>query len=256
MSLLLALTGGGGASYTLTANAGSYALTGSSASLSVGRKITADAGTYSITGSSATLSAGRQITANAGTYSITGGSAALSVGRKITANAGTYSISGGTAALSVGRKITGQAGVYSLTGGSAVLTKSSGGIAYTLTGSAGSYAVVGSNATLTKGSAVTYSGGYEHLGRRQTAEERRKERIRLGILPDDIVKAVTVAAEKAIATDDPIASVHESPSYYENVVSYELSGYRFPDMEEAIIRRIRILMAAQREEEEALLLLM
>lgn len=116
----------GGTSYTLTGLAGTYSLSGGSASLKVGRAITANAGTYSVNGGTATLKVGRSLTASAGTYSLTGGSAALSVGRKLTASAGSYSI----------------------TGSSATLTKATGATAYSLTGLAGSYVIAGSPAVM------------------------------------------------------------------------------------------------------------
>lgn len=56
MSLLLALTsGGGGTNYTVAANTGVYAVTGSPASLLRGYRLVADSGSYSITGSNATI---------------------------------------------------------------------------------------------------------------------------------------------------------------------------------------------------------
>ena len=139
---------GGGTSYTLTGNAGSYSLSGGSVTLTK----TVGATAYSLT-------------ANAGTYSLSGGTAALSLGRKITATAGSYSLTGGTAALKVGRKITANAGTYSLTGGSATLTKTAGATAYALTALAGSYAITGGSAVLKAGRTLTaLAGSYSIAG--------------------------------------------------------------------------------------------
>jgi len=97
---------GGATSYTLTANAGVYTLTGGSASLTVGRKITANAGSYSLTGGSASLKVSRTLSALAGGYSLSGGSAVLTKtgggpqSYTLTASQGSYSITGASATLS------------------------------------------------------------------------------------------------------------------------------------------------------------
>lgn len=164
MSLLLLFQQAAGVSYTLTGLAGSYTLTGGSASLNVGRKITANAGTYSLTGGSATLTkavAGinYSLTANAGSYAISGGTAALNVGRKITANAGSYSLTGGDASLIRGRNLIALAGSYAITGGSATLTKT-GAVAYSLSALAGVYAITGGSADLSLKQADEGGDGY------------------------------------------------------------------------------------------------
>lgn len=171
MLLTLLLTQGtaGGTNYTLTANPGTYSLTGGAASLKVGRNITANAGAYTLTGGSAVLKVGRKITANAGSYALTGGSATLTksvagISYTLTANPGTYALSGGAASLKAGRQITALAGAYGVTGGSAQLKTGR-----VLTALAGSYQVTGGGATLTKIGAVAYTltalpGDYQLTG--------------------------------------------------------------------------------------------
>jgi len=145
---------GGATSYTLTANAGVYALTGGSASLKVGRKITANAGSYSLTGGSASLKVARTLSALAGSYSLSGGSANLTksggpASYTITANPGAYAITGASVSLKVARSLSATAGSYTLSGGSAVLTKAAAGPqSYTLTANPGSYSITGASATL------------------------------------------------------------------------------------------------------------
>jgi hypothetical protein len=57
MSLLLALTGGGGGtSHTLTCDAGAYALSGQDAGFQVGRQFALDAGAYVLAGQDASFS--------------------------------------------------------------------------------------------------------------------------------------------------------------------------------------------------------
>ncbi len=66
--------------YTLAADAGSYALTGSAAGLRATRLIAADAGVYSLTGSAAGLRAARRIAADPGSYVLTGFDTTLTQG--------------------------------------------------------------------------------------------------------------------------------------------------------------------------------
>ena len=65
--------------YTITANNGTYSLTGQSAVIIKTRLITANNGTYALTGQSAALlyGAGYTLTANNGTYALTGQSATI-----------------------------------------------------------------------------------------------------------------------------------------------------------------------------------
>lgn len=171
------LRSGGGTNYSLTALAGTYSLTGGTASLKVARSLTANAGTYSYTGGTAVLKANRKITANAGSYSLSGGSASLVVARKITANAGTYSLVGGTAVLKAGRNLTALAGSYSVVGESATLTKTAaGGINYSLTALAGTYLLTGGSATLDWVVAPTKAGGDDYPGWNRAAWKKKKSR--------------------------------------------------------------------------------
>lgn len=116
MLLTLLLTQGtaGGTNYTLTATAGTYALTGGTAALSVGRKITALAGSYGVTGGNAALSLGRTLTALAGSYGVTGYSANLTktgaVAYTLTAQPGVYTLTGGDASMEVGQPATNRPG--------------------------------------------------------------------------------------------------------------------------------------------------
>lgn len=75
MSLLLALQGAGG--YTLTADAGSYSVSGVAANLSRSYKITAEAGAYVVSGVSATVKRSKLVTGEAGAYSYSGSSAGI-----------------------------------------------------------------------------------------------------------------------------------------------------------------------------------
>lgn len=113
--------GGGGTAYTLTANAGSYAISGQSATLVRGRVLTCQAGAYVISGQSATLAVGRVLTCQAGAYTISGQSATLVHNRILTCEAGSYVIAGQDATLVHNRVLTCEAGAYNISGQSANL---------------------------------------------------------------------------------------------------------------------------------------
>lgn len=100
------------------------------------------------------------------------------------------------------------------------------------------------------------TGGYEYLNRYQSKEERRKERIRLGIEQEDIQRVVKKVAKQIAAKPDPIAFVQQRPDYVQELVSGALQGYVFPDIAEAVMRQIRILQAIEQQDEEDLLLLL
>lgn len=128
-------------SYTLTANSGSYAITGNSAQLLASRQISGNLSTYAITGLSGALKAQRKISGNLGSYSLTGLSASLNGQRKITLQLGTYTLTGLSSALKAQRLISVSVGSYSLSGQSAVLSR-----AVRLSGQVGSYALSGQSA--------------------------------------------------------------------------------------------------------------
>jgi hypothetical protein len=73
--------GGGGTAYTLTADAGAYAVTGTAATLTAQHRMTVDAGSYLVTGTAATLTASIHthytLSALSGSYLITGTRATL-----------------------------------------------------------------------------------------------------------------------------------------------------------------------------------
>ena len=156
MWVLAAYVPAGITHYTIAAEAGSYALTGTAAGLRATRKIAAAAGTYALTGTAAGLKAGRKFAAAAGSYALTGSIAGLKRGRKVAAPAGSYSLTGASAGLLTTRRLGSGAGSYLLTGTPAgliysvadpVLTVETG--AYALTGTAAGPA--GSTADICRG---------------------------------------------------------------------------------------------------------
>lgn len=124
--------GGFGATYTLTAQGGTFSYSGGSADL-----------IYTTVGPT------YKLTALGGSFSYSGGSATLLQNRKLTAQGATYSYSGGNASLLRGFKVTAQGGVFSYAGGSADLTYVGGPTVYRLTALGGDFAYSGGSAVLT-----------------------------------------------------------------------------------------------------------
>jgi hypothetical protein len=106
---------------TLTADAGSYAITGQTASLEYGREVAADGGGYAFTGTAANLEYGREVAADAGSYSISGQDATLNRGKTVAADGGAYTFTGTSASLVWTHKITVDAGSYTINGTAASL---------------------------------------------------------------------------------------------------------------------------------------
>jgi hypothetical protein len=153
---VLSTSGGGTNTYTLTAAAGSYSLSGIAASLTSARTLGAAKGTYALTGLSAAMPVTRVITAAAGSYALAGQSASMLRGRVLPASAGTYTLSGQSAALTSHRTLATSAGVYTLTGEPATLTT---GKVYTLTAAAGTYSLTGQSVSMLRGRALIAAEG-------------------------------------------------------------------------------------------------
>jgi hypothetical protein len=66
--------------YSITANAGSYAVAGQTATLAKSRLLTANAGSYAITGQTAILTKSRLLSGDFGVYTVTGAAAVIDLG--------------------------------------------------------------------------------------------------------------------------------------------------------------------------------
>jgi len=148
-----------GGSYTLTAQAGIYSLTGQPAQLLKSKLLTSSGGTYQHVGADASLYRSKQLSLSGGSYSISGASAditftGLSANFTLTAQGGIYNLSGSAAditytALSPSYLLTAQGGTYTLSGNSIDLRKSK-----RLTASGGGYSYTGQQVNITAGPAV------------------------------------------------------------------------------------------------------
>lgn len=187
--------GGGGPTYTLTAESGTFALTGAAAGLIRGRRLQADAGSFALTGAAATLAYGRRLVADAGTYTLTGAAAGLIYNRRLDAASGAFTFTGADATLIYtpvgGYTLVAESGSFTFTGqpaslvygrrlqadaGSYALTGADVSFRYNrrLVADAGAYSLAGSDATLTySGGVVVTTGGEVVLVIRRRRRPRR-----------------------------------------------------------------------------------
>jgi hypothetical protein len=104
--------------YTIAADAGAVAITGTNASTLRGSEVAADPGTVAIASVDATLSRGFGVTAEAGSVAIAGTTAGLLATRRIVAESGALAITGTDAALR-GLLEVGDHGIYQVNFGHA-----------------------------------------------------------------------------------------------------------------------------------------
>ena len=128
----------------IIADAGSYAVSGSTVGLKFNRLIGAGAVSYSVSGSAVTLKATFKTVPDSGTYALSGSSVALKFNRLVSVAPGSYALSGTNAALSYGYTVAASSGSYAVSGSTVGLTFNR-----IIAANAGSYALTGSSATLT-----------------------------------------------------------------------------------------------------------
>ena len=137
-----------GATFTLSADPGSYAYTGTAATLEFNRVLSADSGSYTYTGTSATLEFNRVLSANAGSYTYTGTDAALTYtpatgdDYTLVASSGSFTYTGLDATLAFNRALIADSGSYAYTGVDANLVYTAGPD-FTLAADSGSYTYTG-----------------------------------------------------------------------------------------------------------------
>jgi hypothetical protein len=183
--------GASSAAYTLTAEQGSYALTGQATGLRAARRITATQGSYALNGQAVALRMGRaSLTAAQGSYALNGQSVTLTgpevsysltmeqgsyaytgsdaaVDSEINIESGSYALNGNDVALRVGRKTSMAQGSYSLNGQALAIR-----VARTMTMGQGSYALSGQSVQLTQHDptpVITMETGSYTLDGRQVA---------------------------------------------------------------------------------------
>ncbi len=132
----------------LTANYGTFTLTGQSTTLKTARTLTAAQGSYTLTGQSATLTkaVSYTLTAAQGTFTLTGQAAGLAATRTLALAQGTFTLTGQDTALKTSRTLSLAHGSFAITGQDATITKTT---ALSLTAEAGSFSLSGQAVTLT-----------------------------------------------------------------------------------------------------------
>lgn len=234
---------GGKVAYTLTCAAGSYAVTGQTATL-----------TYTSHGSIA-----YSLSCAAGSYSVTGQAATLHVSHKLTAAAGSYSVTGIAATLKVSHRLTAVKGAYSVTGYPATLTYvSKTPVAYALTCDAGSYVVSGFPAGLTYAIGVetgdTHDGGWKVLKDKPRKWKNEREAIKTAILR-------AMDGPEADAVLESISEYVAPVSAKKTTVSQRIDWNAVYQQSEQIHAQIeaiklRIIQEQEDDDEEALLMLL
>lgn len=150
--------------YTLTADVGSYVITGQSASLLRGFTLSGETGSYTISGQAAAFSRTYILGAETGSYAISGQGANLLKGSKLTAEAGSYVITGQSANMYRVLSLTAETGSYTISGKDAAFTRT-----YVLDADTGSYVLTGQAATLKRGLLLTgAAGAYSITGQSAT----------------------------------------------------------------------------------------
>lgn len=107
----------GFAGYTMTADGGTFSLTGGDASLKVGRVLAAEGAVYTLETGDAAFITGKGFLAEGVEYTLTGGDVQFRAARVLTATGGTYSLTGGDASFRKDYFIMAEGTSYSLTGG-------------------------------------------------------------------------------------------------------------------------------------------
>lgn len=155
---------GGAASYTLTADSGTYTISGTDAEIDSGRNLAANSGTYSYSGTSVDLNQGFNLSADSGAYTYSGTDATLTYAPAgaydLTADSGSYSYSGTNAELDAGFNVSANSGSYSYSGTAVSLV-----FGYYMAANSGSYSYSGQNVGLDiSGVLISASGTYTYAG--------------------------------------------------------------------------------------------
>lgn len=181
--LLLFFKSAGAATYTLTCEGATYALTGGDVAFKVSRKLVL----------------------SGGTFSLTGGDVAFKVSRKLVLSGGTYALTGGDVAFKVSRKLTLGGGTFAFTGGDVAFTYTPvSGATYTLVCEGGTFSLTGGDVDFVYTRRVSQNGGGGWLPSLPTKRERedyiRRQREALGIIPkriQPIAKTIKKIAKRA-----------------------------------------------------------
>ena len=142
-NLNVIFTAAPGIGYVISANNGTYAVTGQAATINKSRLLLGDFGLYTVTGQSATINKGVSLFGDFGVYAVTGQAATITKSRLLLGNFGVYTVTGQSATINRSRLLLGNFGTYAVTGQAATISKS-----ILLSGNFGTYTVTGEQATI------------------------------------------------------------------------------------------------------------
>ena len=190
----------GGATYTLTADSGSFALTGQDAGLAFNRTLAAASGSFALTGQDAGLAFNRVLSAANGSYALdgqdvtltytpisgatytlgaasgsfalTGQDTGLAFNRVLTADTQSYSLSGDVAGLAFNRVLTADTVSYALTGQDASLSYT--GFTYKLMADSASFALTGQDASFEFSGTTGVGGGGREKQRKKVLKDIKR----------------------------------------------------------------------------------
>ena len=218
-------------------------------------------GTTTVTGTLAKTN-GSDTSAASGTTTIVGTLARSNANDTSAASGAVGSGVSGTVAYSNVNDTSAATGTTTVVGTSAATNANDSAVASGWAGTvSGTVAVTNENDTATASGVATQpaeltpqgGGGWLPRMRRKTRKELHAERVRLGILPPDVVKAAQKAAAVVLDEPSPVKAYRADPEAANKVFLRELGATKMlPDYTRAIQIQIELM---QQEEEEILLLL-
>ena len=244
-----------------------------------GTTISGTLGTATASGFQGTVNANRTIAGALGTATASGfqGTVSNSTDTTIAGNLGTATASGFTGGVNANRTIAGALGTAVASGfqgtvsntsdtvvtgsvGTATASGIAGTVAWnrTVAGSVGEAIASGLAGTVQSGDAPEVAqpiggGGYLPSFRRKTRKEIHAERVRLGILPEEIRKAAQKVVEKAAEQGDPQEVYEDNTEKYKAMFLREVGATKWaPDYARAIRIQLELM---ERDAEDALLLM-
>lgn len=140
--------------YTLTADGGTFAMTGTAANTLYGRNLAAASGSFAYTGTAAGFLRGLRVIADSGSFGLTGTDVSLLRDAILAALGGTFDVTGTAATLAKGRTLITESGSFSVAGTAASLLATK-----LLSALGGSFSVSGADAALSKGFTLSALGG-------------------------------------------------------------------------------------------------
>jgi len=161
--------------------------------------LTASAGAFTLSGIAAALVVSRKLPVTVGTFALTGNATGLVVSRKLAATVGTFALTGFATGLQAAYKLVTAVGTFAFTGNDATLTYTPAGATYTMLAESVAFALTGNAATFTYTPAeetgqIGGGGGFGPHGT-QIVTRQRKESVTA--IRDEIERVIAAIEAKA-----------------------------------------------------------